>query len=354
MADTVGQPARRRSAAAAVALVGASLLTACALLRRIAREEKRRKARRGAEEPPMAVPSLPVLGNALAYKADPAGFLQRQRNELGTTFSLNLAGLRMAVVAGRHEMVQVATAGEAVLSAQAATADFGFGETLGEFNVYFGTDLHKVVLKSTGLAELGSETCSTELAAAIATAVDAALPLGQDGSHGSLRDMLDTMRRAMLHTVVLHLLGSGVLAAFNGPPGRHSRDLLSEFMVFQDRVEDATTKGVALPSWLSRPLIWWPVRLRRWRLRRRLAEAVAAVWAPASGGEARRDTCLRAPSPCLAARRSGRPLARHPAALREPLCHPGLGEVSPAPPGRRGGSGGGREGRGEGVAGGGC
>jgi len=302
----------------------------------------------------MAVPSLPVLGNALAYKADPAGFLQRQRNELGTTFSLNLAGLRMAVVAGRHEMVQVATAGEAVLSAQAATADFGFGETLGEFNVYFGTDLHKVVLKSTGLAELGSETCSTELAAAIATAVDAALPLGQDGSHGSLRDMLDTMRRAMLHTVVLHLLGSGVLAAFNGPPGRHSRDLLSEFMVFQDRVEDATTKGVALPSWLSRPLIWWPVRLRRWRLRRRLAEAVAAVWAPASGGEARRDTCLRAPSPCLAARRSGRPLARHPAALREPLCHPGLGEVSPAPPGRRGGSGGGREGRGEGVAGGGC
>ena len=99
------------------------------------------------EEPPLASPSVPVLGNALHYKAAPCEYIRRQAKIFGGVFQMNLAGFRTTLVADKVALKQFALATEKVLSARDAVADFGFRETLGELNVFVGTDIHKLLLK---------------------------------------------------------------------------------------------------------------------------------------------------------------------------------------------------------------
>ncbi|CAE8667293.1 unnamed protein product [Polarella glacialis] len=256
------------------ALAGWTILSAGSLVTYAWQRSSGRRRKEAGLRPPQAQPSLPLLGNALAYKADPVGFLERQRRELGTCFRLNMAGLPLTVVAGRHDMAQVANAGEAILSAQSATADFGFAETLGSLNVYFGTELQHMVLKQTGLGNQSSEKARQSdklLELAVAKAVRTALP----GQAGRISDAVAMMRRLSLHAVMLHLVGESVLLACDAAGG----DFLAEFMTFQDHVEDATAKGVTMPAWFSRLFIWRPVRQERERLQVSLGRAIAAVWA---------------------------------------------------------------------------
>ena len=98
-----------------------------------------------AGSPPPWAPGLrlPLLGHALSYKANPPGFLRAARDAAGPIFRMDLAGLRTTIVASAEAMKQVATEREAVLSARAAVSDFGFGFTLGDENVFRGTDIQE-------------------------------------------------------------------------------------------------------------------------------------------------------------------------------------------------------------------
>ena len=118
------------------------------LLRHIMQTTRASDADEGTTAPPYAPGlRLPLLGHALSYKADPPGFLQRARAEVGPIFTLDLAGLRTTIVSDAPSMRAVATAPERVLSAREAVSDFGFRYTLGDENVMHGTDFHKRILK---------------------------------------------------------------------------------------------------------------------------------------------------------------------------------------------------------------
>ena len=69
------------------------------LLCHIMQTTKASDADEGTTAPPYAPGlRLPLLGHALSYKADPPGFLQRARAEVGPIFTLDLAGLRTTVI----------------------------------------------------------------------------------------------------------------------------------------------------------------------------------------------------------------------------------------------------------------
>jgi len=212
-------------------------------------------ARQGLQRPPVPASKLPFLGHAIGYKKDPPGYLQEQRDALGTCFQLDLAGLPTTVVMSRFEMAQVANASSDTLSSVAAVADFGFRETLGPLNVHAGT-----VLKA----------CGSRLTDGLRDSVLAALQ--EFGESGALRDAMFTLRRVTLHATVLHLIGKPILDEYC-----QDRDFLSDFMIFQDHVEDATAKGVVLPEWIATRFIWRPVRLERARIVARLQHALEVV-----------------------------------------------------------------------------
>ena len=223
---------------------------------------------------PWAIGAIPLLGHALAYKRDPAGFITEQRKLVGDVFRLNLAGKRMIVVAGGAENVKaVAFASERRFSARAAVRDVGFGELLGERNVDTGTDFHARVLRRWRLddAEIA------ELAKALEAGLDAELATGKE-----VPDLLAVIRGAVLRAVLSRLIGGGVLE-------RGGKDLVDSIVEFQDGVEEATAAAAVLPRWLALPLILWPAARRRRRLEKRIAAAleggdgVPGPWATAFG-----------------------------------------------------------------------
>ena len=115
-------------------------LTVLSLLHKQDAHGKRRR-------PPRAAGWVPLIGHALAYKEDPAGFLTRQ-SRATSIFRVDLAGKKMVVVGTcRAALRQVAKAPEWKLSARRAVMEVGFAETLGELNVHKGTALHKRAIK---------------------------------------------------------------------------------------------------------------------------------------------------------------------------------------------------------------
>ena len=222
---------------------------------------------------PWATGAIPLLGHALAYKRDPAGFITEQRKLVGDVFRLNLAGKRMIVVAGGAENVKaVAFASERRFSARAAVRDVGFGELLGERNVDAGTDFHARVLRRWRLddAEIA------ELAVALDEGLDAELT-GKE-----VPDLLAAIRGAVLRAVLSRLIGGGILE-------HGGSELVDSIVEFQDGVEEATAAAAVLPRWLALPLILWPAARRRRRLEKRISAALEGgdgargPWATAFG-----------------------------------------------------------------------
>jgi hypothetical protein len=98
--------------------------------------------------PPQVTPSLPILGNALAYKNEPHVFMLNAAKRYGSIFRINLAGLETTIVTSKSGMRQMAMAPESVLSSRQAVSDFGFLYALGHLNVTEGSAFHKYVVKS--------------------------------------------------------------------------------------------------------------------------------------------------------------------------------------------------------------
>ena len=232
------------------------------LARRVLAWHRTRHKRR----PPWASGALPLLGHALAYKADPADFLATQCRTVGNIFRINLAGKIMIVIGpDRAVTKRVASASESVLSARQAVLAIGFEETLGALNVLEGTDLHKRAIKA---LDLEAEVPVLHAAAACALAAEAA-------RHGGrVPDLFALVRVVALRISVERLIGPGVLRAAGDA-------FLDAFMAFQDQLEDATAKAAVLPRWLARPLILRPVERLRRGVRERLAAALDDAYASA-------------------------------------------------------------------------
>ena len=217
--------------------------------------------------PPHARRWRPIIGHALAYKADAAAFLSEQCRDVGAVFRLNLAGKRMVVVgADRAAVRQIASASEAVLSSREATLDIGFEQTLGALNVRVGTEVHKRLVKETyGGQRLDDEVPALHAALGRAFAAELAVlrakrPARAEGADFEERivvpDILALVRAVVLRAVIERLLGPAVLDAGGAP-------LVAAFMSFQDLVEDATAKAAVLPRPVALALALWPCQARR-------------------------------------------------------------------------------------------
>jgi cytochrome P450 len=213
---------------------------------------------------PLASGWIPLLGNALAYKADPVAYLRAQHAQHGGIFVMDLAGFSTVLVAGFSSLKQFAAAPESVLSAREAVADFGFRETLGDMNVFVGTDVHKMALKNAIYPALRTKSAQEKIWMIIQRSVQRECT---DQSH---IDVFPVMRRIYIRVMLDYLVGEPVLQHFSD----HGTDFIAEFSRFQDSVEEATAKAVAMPDWLAKYLVLGPVKRQRAKLSAKLTHAL--------------------------------------------------------------------------------
>jgi cytochrome P450 len=215
---------------------------------------------------PWAPDKLLIIGHALAYRKDPAGFMLRACQKVGGIFQLNLAGKHMFIVADTEAQKLVSKAPERILSARQAVADIGFNETLGKLNVYQGTDIHKGIVKAVWQKDpkehvegwVESLRSSMELETG-------------DGSHFELFQLI---RRVVLRASIDRMVSPEFLNGFS--------DFLDDFMSFQDCLEDVTAKAVILPRWIALPGLLMPVQRRREKLQTKIVKRLDELLATSS------------------------------------------------------------------------
>ena len=233
------------------------------------------------DDVPSATGSKFLIGHALAYKKDPAAFLLRQSQLVGSVFRINLAGRRMIVLCGGSEdtviglLKKAMNASERILSSRDPVADIGFEYTLGKANVYDGTDFHKRLIKD--YLNQGERTIP-RLASALREAYDVEVANEKLGLDGMIivKDFLGFVRRSTIRTVVGVFLGSAFLR-----PHKKKEDegtFLAEFMILQDEIEEATAAAAVLPRWLSLPLVLRPVERSRLKLQKSIAKRILDAW----------------------------------------------------------------------------
>eukprot|EP00592_Proboscia_alata_P002184 CAMPEP_0194384220 /NCGR_PEP_ID=MMETSP0174-20130528/72643_1 /TAXON_ID=216777 /ORGANISM="Proboscia alata, Strain PI-D3" /LENGTH=527 /DNA_ID=CAMNT_0039171199 /DNA_START=9 /DNA_END=1592 /DNA_ORIENTATION=+ len=232
----------------------------------------RRKNSTLQDQIPTAGGALPLLGHALLYKKDPALFLTSLYQELGPIFRINLAGRRMIVVCGNRSLLhQVANVPERILSAKDAVASIGFEQTLGMENVHRGTEFHKRVLKASFYESLDSEIpCLLE---SLKQAFRAELNFDKSSEPSIIvSDFLQMIRRCVFRAMIDRLLGCEMLRLVD------EDGFVEKFMMFQDKLEDATVQAAVLPKIIAIPLVLMPVSRDRLKLQRILSGMVEKCW----------------------------------------------------------------------------
>jgi len=264
------------------------------------------------QRPPAIAGALPLLGNALQYKRDPAGLLSRAAAAHGGVFRIALPGFSATVLCDKRALRCFALAPERELSAVDATEALGFGTTLGALNVRAGTAVHKGILQSTLLPALAAEgeagargelhalvaealratiarAANAERAAAAVLRPAAARAGGRTGNAARTVELFALVREAVLRATATHLLGEAAVTSCGSW-------FVAAFTAFQDSVEAATARAVALPPWLAQWMVLDPVAAQRRALAARLAPSLALHWGapPPLPGAARGGGWLRA------------------------------------------------------------
>jgi sterol 14alpha-demethylase len=213
--------------------------------------------------------AVPILGHALAYKKNPPQFLSSAFENYGNVIRINLAGKQM-VVFGRDcpELRQVASAPERTVSARDAVQEVGFAETLGYFNISKGTDIHKHLLKSSLLTPTKLQAHLEHVYSGLKDAIR--IELEQSDNPQSI-DFMKWMRRVMLRVTLTQLIGSSFWKHVDG------RTFLSNYVKFQDLLEDATAQAAVLPIWMALPLCLWGVQRRRLVLQKELKRVIKSM-----------------------------------------------------------------------------
>ena len=240
---------------------------------------------------PLASPHLPVLGNALAYKKHPDRFLHNQTKLHGPIFRINLAGLETYILTNRSSIKQHAMAPESVLSSRAAVADFGFKYTLGDNNVFKGADFHRDVVKS----NFSNARDVSSIAATLMSSYEESLRMELSATHLSipntaevngghivLDDFMMITRRIILRGVVDVFLSRHFSVVYEQQTGTA---FATEFMDFQDTVEEATATAAVLPVFVAYPLCLYGCQQRRLVLTERMSRTVQRLWTDLDAGE---------------------------------------------------------------------
>ena len=212
--------------------------------------------------------AVPLLGHALAYKKNPPQFLADAFDKYGPIIRINLAGKNM-VVFGRDcpDLRQVMSAPEKLVSARDAVQEVGFEETLGYLNISQGADIHKHLLKSAFL----TPTKLQEHLNQVYTGLQDALRIELSEYQSSSIDFMKFMRRVMLRVSITQLIGESFWKHVVG------KAFISNYVQFQDLLEDATAQAAVLPRWMALPLCLWGVQRRRLVLQKELKRILHAL-----------------------------------------------------------------------------
>lgn len=236
--------------------------------------------------PPAVAPCLPMLGNALDYKKAPHAFMFNATKRYGAIFRINLAGLETIIVTTKTGMRQLAMAPESVLSSRQAVSDFGFLYTLGHLNVTEGASFHKYVVKNNYFKSNDLYTKARYYHTLLPIILEQELTVLNDTAN-SIHAFPDSMkvhlvpdfqyftRRVFLTLNIIDFLGRAVLDMYNAT----GMNLTTEFLQFQDTLEDAIAQATVLPRVLALPLYLQPVERRRGAIVQKLAHIIEEVWA---------------------------------------------------------------------------
>ena len=211
-----------------------------------------------------AAARVPLLGHALAYRRDPPGFLRKTLSKHPVA-KIDLAGTHMVIMEGN---LKIALASERnVASARHAIANLGFEETLGAFNVHSGTDIHKRIIKE--ILNHDANDLFQQWTSSLRRAVK-----DQVRASGNQKvEIFVLFRQIMLQFVLDNMIGIDFL--------QENDDFLDRYIRFQDNLEDATAKAVALPKWIATPLILRPVRTQRKLIEKDIASRLKDIIAQA-------------------------------------------------------------------------
>ena len=160
---------------------------------------------------------------------------------------------------------------ERVLSSNAAVADFGFRYTLGDRNVFSGTDVHKRIIKQKYSGKDDLEELSQLYWKCINESIE--VEIQSDSVRGKdtiVPDFLNFSRRVILRTMTYEMIGRDVVKFYNSM----NDDFISVFMDFQDDVEECTAKAAVCPAWLATLLFLKDCEKKRLNIVSKLAVAI--------------------------------------------------------------------------------
>ena len=223
---------------------------------------------------PLASPHIPVFGNALEYKKSPTKFLATAANNCGPVFRINLAGMQTTIVSSRETIRQFAYASESILSSPAAIADIGFTYTLGKLNSENGAEVHKRIIKSCYFTKDQLNTTVLSFSRLLDLAVKKQLL-----KYPSLviNDFLSFIRKVILSVIISEMIGDQFSNLYKEACGGDG-DLIDDFIVLQDGIEDATAMATVLPEWLALPFCLWSAESRRTLMVTRLQSCLESIW----------------------------------------------------------------------------
>jgi cytochrome P450 len=202
---------------------------------------------------PLSTPHFPLLGNALSYDSDAAGFVRRNAERVGRCFRLNLAGFRLTLLGDDHALRKYYRCSESVLSSYRALQAVGFDVALGRFNLFDAPQMHRKLLR-----ELSEPQFVERFDAAFARLVR------QTRDAGAPIDFMPTVRHWFFVASVAALLGPEFLTDVDVDVERFA----ARFLAWQDGNEAATAKAFVAPSfaryWIMSPVARGRVQLRDW------------------------------------------------------------------------------------------
>jgi hypothetical protein len=190
---------------------------------------------------------------------------------------------------------------EKALSSQVAVADIGFEFTLGNFNIYSGTAIHKLILKNYFSSPHQIVTITKSLQRSIRQILGRESSLlkvvgekpreGTGGTGVAVRvipDFLHFIRRIILVTIIEEFLSPHLIEYYRQSGGsnnnNNSLDLVKDFMELQDEIERATATAAVLPRWLALPLCLWKCERNRKLLVQRLETVIQTIGADVASG----------------------------------------------------------------------
>jgi hypothetical protein len=215
---------------------------------------------------------------------------------------INLAGMKTYILTSDSLLKQFDSISNSsqILSNHEAINDFGFGYTLGEFNVFHGTDIHKFVIKTyltsssnlqkilPSFSEAIRQRFFSEILSLSSITISHASSAAQKRTEDlTVPNFLHFIRRVILGSIIETFISPHFMSYYSRLLSSSSStcDVIDDFMAFQDEIETATATAAVLPRWLAALVCLQRCQANRMALVKRFQIVIQAITADISSGK---------------------------------------------------------------------